>query len=188
MGALETPRMTVEQYLAAEGIAELPSEFHDGEVLPMEGAGYWHGVIAGNLGAALSYRLKGKDCLLSVQPRVCATGRNYVYPDLAIVCGKARIIDRADTIDNPRVVFEILFPTTDNCGHGRKFKVYRNVSALADYVLVSQDEPYVEAFRKQADDTLVLSTHQGLDASFELKSLQISIPLAEVYANVTWEG
>jgi len=188
MGALETPRMTVEQYLAAEEVAELPSEFHDGEVLPIEGASPRHALISVGLGGALLTRLKGTKCMPFGTVRVRITVRDYVYPDLAVACGDLHAIDKAGSIENPTVIFEVLSPSTKGYDHADKFKLYRKLATFEEYVLVSQDEPYVEVFRKQADNTWVFSTHQGLDASFELKSLQVSIPLAEVYANVTWEG
>ena len=179
--------MTVEEYLAAEERAELPSEYHDGEVLQMEGASIWHASISAALTATVFNRLKDKRCMPLITPRLRVTATRYVYPDLALVCGPAEIVDKAGTIDNPKVIVEILSPNTDDYDHGRKYKLYRRISSFDEYVLVSQDEPRVEVFRKQADGTWVFSTHEGLDASFELKSVGLTLPLSEIYANVTFD-
>lgn len=187
MGALEVPRISVEEYLAADEGAEIPSEYHDGVMLPIEMAGVPHGTISANVVIALGAGLRSSPCRPLIGPRLRVTARRYVYPDIAVVCGKANIVDKAGTFDNPAVIFEVLSPSTKGYDHSDKFKLYRMIESFVEYVLVSQDEPYVQVVRRQADRNWLASFYQGLDASFHLESLKITIPLAEIYANVTFE-
>jgi Uma2 family endonuclease len=113
------------------------------------------------------------------------TKAKFVLPDLVIVCGKPMLTDeQQDTLTNPKVVVEILSPSTANYDYGEKFILYRLLESFEEYILIAQDRPRIEVFRKEADRRWILSTYEGLDASAAVDSLNISLPLVEVYAGV----
>ena len=51
-----------------------------------------------------------------------------------------------DTLLNPRLVIEVLSPSTEDYDHGKKFAYYRTLPSLREYVLVAQDRVNVEQF------------------------------------------
>jgi hypothetical protein len=61
MGAVPIPKTTVQAYLAAERVAEFRSEYHDGEVFPMEGA-WSHALVAANAAGCLVESLRASPC------------------------------------------------------------------------------------------------------------------------------
>ena len=77
----------------------------------------------------------------------------FSYPDLTIVCGEPQFHDvKKDVLTNPKVVFEVLSPSTADYDRTTKFQRYRmGNETLTDYILVSQDKCFVEHFRKSAD-------------------------------------
>ena len=56
------PILTAEAYLAMDRSAEWKSEFHDGEMFPIEAVSLNHAAISVNLAAALALRLRSVGC------------------------------------------------------------------------------------------------------------------------------
>ena len=112
----------------------------------------------------------------------------FSYPDVVIVCGERRMHDKArDVILNPTVVIEVLSPATEKFDRGEKFRRYReNLPTLTDYVLVAQDYPSIDHFRRGAEDNgeWILTPFGGLQSVWNLKNFEIGIPLADVYDGV----
>ena len=102
-----------------------------------------------------------------------------------VVCGKPALTDEhSDTLTNPKVIFEILSPSTQDYDYGTKFSLYRQLPSYEEYVLVSQTTHLVEVYRRAPESRWILSTYTGSDAVFPVESLGIAIPLAEIYAGV----
>lgn len=187
--ALAAPsRMTPEEYLAFERGAEGRHALVDGEVFAMSGASRQHNRIARNVVMALEESLRGAGrCEAFVSDlRVRATARrDYYYPDVVVVCGEGRYEDdHVDTLLDPTLVLEVLSPSTEAFDRGLKFAAYRQIVSLREYVLVAQDRPLVERFRRQNDGSWVLGEAAGLDAVIELSSIGCALALADVYRRV----
>jgi len=183
MSASPIPKMTVEEYLAFDRASESRLEYHDGEVFPVVAATFEHGRIAINMARRLAERLDGTPCRAldsSVRLRVSPT--QFVYPDFVVFCGKPDLADDFhDTILNPKVIFEILSPSTANYDYGGKFALYRRLPTFEEYVLIAQDAPRIEIFRKRADNSWVLTSYEGLESTAPIESINISLSLAEIY-------
>jgi len=54
-----------------------------------------------------------------------------------------------------------------------------HLESLSDYVLVSQDQPFVEHFLRQPAGQWLYSSVEGLDASLSLESIDCRLPLVE---------
>ena len=87
---------------------------------------------------------------------------------------------------NPTVLVEVLSDSTEAYDRGRKFEHYRQIPTLQAYLLVSQQAPRVEQFIRQAEGRWLLDEAAGVDRHLDLPSLQTSISLAEVFANVSF--
>jgi Uma2 family endonuclease len=85
---------------------------------------------------------------------------------------------------NPTVVVEVLSPSTELYDRGKKFALYREIPALREYVLVSQSEPRVETFFRRDDGGWAFGPFSGLDAIARLLSVEVELPLAQVYEGV----
>jgi len=84
------------------------------------------------------------------------------------------------------VVIEVLSKTTEAYDRGRKFEFYRDVASMQEYVLVSQREPVIETFRRNGHGQWAIATERGLEASLKLESLNISIPLLDIYDGIAF--
>src|SRR5439155_9351117 len=132
-------------------------------------------------------RLEGTNCVPNtseLRVKTETTGL-YTYPDVSVVCGRAQLLDeRRDTLLNPAVIVEVLSDSTEAYDRGKKFEHYRQIPSLREYILVSQKEPRVEQFIRQPTGEWTLKEAAGLNAEIAIPSLGITLPLAEIFANV----
>jgi Uma2 family endonuclease len=185
----EKRRFTVEEYLRLEQDSPSRHEFDDGEILATAGGSYEHSLIITNVSAALHGALDGKPCrVLDSNLRVgVPPARKFVYPDVHVICGPPQFDPRdrtRQTVTNPRVVVEVLSPTTEAYDRGTKFDRYRELPSFEEYVLVAQDSASVQTFFRQPDGTWLFTPFAGIDAVVEIRCLGVDLRLAEVYAGV----
>jgi Uma2 family endonuclease len=183
----QVPRLSEGQYLQIERRADFKSEFFDGEMFARAGGSRAHSLIAANLVRELGNRLKGRPCVVfnsDLRVKVEATGL-LTYPDLSVVCGPERFLEE-DTLLNPVLLAEVLSESTEAYDRGLKFGHYRQIPSLREYLLVSQTEARIEQFVRQDSGHWVLRDAVGLEAALELPSLNITLALAEAFANVQW--
>lgn len=187
MSAIPKSKMTPQEYLEFERKSEEKHEYFNGEVFAMAGAKRRHNVVVWNFGGELRQKLKGKNCEAypnDMRVFIPATGL-YTYPDLVVVCGEPNFQDDVfDTLLNPILIIEVLSETTENYDRGKKFRHYRSIETLHEYVLVSTDEARIEKFEKTGDGFWFLSEAIGIDSEIELTSIECRIPLAEVYDKI----
>ncbi len=113
-----------------------------------------------------------------------AEARHYYYPDSVVVCGVAQFEDsQFDTLLNPTVLIEVLSPSTEAFDRGGKFAQYRKIPSLCQYLLVAQDQPYIDCFTRQ-DNGWVLTETVGIDGVLALASIACSLSLREIYDKV----
>lgn len=179
---------TPEEYLELERKAEYKSEYCNGEIFAMSGASRRHNAIALTLYAMFVQRNRGRKCQgFTSDMRVLVDPPGlYTYPDLSATCGEPQFADASeDTLINPALVVEIVSPSTEAYDRGKKARMYRGMSSLQELLLIAQDRYDVELRRRQADGTWLLLDAVGLDASIELTSVSCTLPLGELYENLT---
>ena len=187
MSSSPVTKLSEQEYLALDRAAEIRSEFLDGEMFAMSGASSRHIFLQANLQGELYAALRGAECRVcgsDFRVRVSATGM-YTYPDLTVICGKLLLADaHQDILLNPAIIFEILSPSTEKYDRGLKFRHYRTIEPLREYVLVDQNQVQIEQYTRQPDNTWTFRDYQGLDAELKLDSIGVSLPLQRIYDRV----
>lgn len=182
---------TPEEYLERERAAPHKSEYYAGEIFAMAGASPSHNLLVAGMIAALSARLRGTPCgTFASDLRVeCGPSGLFCYPDVSVICGPPQYRDeRQDVVTNPTLIVEVLSTSTEGYDRGAKFAQYRRLASLCEYVLVSQDEARMEVFTRGGDGRWTLTEAVGLDATCPLSSLDIALPLSEVYERMELPG
>jgi Uma2 family endonuclease len=132
-------KITEEEYLRLERAAEFKSEFVSGEIFAMSGGSPKHSLLAANWLGELRKKFRGGRCGVfnsDLRARTERTG-SYVYPDVSVVCDKlAMYAGSDDVITNPKLVVEVLSPSTADYDRGHKFELYREIPSLSDRVCV----------------------------------------------------
>ncbi len=181
-------RFTPQEYLALERNSETRNEYYNGEIFAMAGASREHNLIVANLLRDIGIQLEDRPCESypsDMRVSIEATGL-YTYPDVTVVCGEPRFQDReVDTLLNPTVIIEVLSPTTEAYDRGDKFRHYRRIDSLREFVLISQDRIMVERYTRRGNDW-VLSDLTDPDQVLKLESIGCRIPLGRIYAKITF--
>jgi Uma2 family endonuclease len=179
----------LDEYLDLEKSSPEKHEFYRGEIFLMAGASVKHNRIARNLLAHLTFQLRGKKCEpFGSDLRIAV--KNYplhTYPDISVICGEL-VMDSTDkqAASNPHTLLEVLSPSTEKYVRGQKFKFYRSLSSLREYILVAQDQPQVERFVLQGSDKWLLHLYEGLDDVVELSDLDCRLTMKDIYEGVTF--
>jgi len=182
-----------EKYLAFEREADERHEWLDGLIYAIAGESPQHSLISANIITILNLQLRGKPCA-TYSPNIKVYSRLptdvglkglFSYPDCLVVCGQALFHDQhRDVLINPRLVIEVLSPTTERYDRGKKFLRYQQNTSLTDYVLVAQDYPSIEHYARQGEGSWDYSITTELTGSVALTSLECRLPLAEVYDRI----
>lgn len=182
---------TPEEYLELERKAATRHEFIDGIIYAMSGESLSHSQICINLAGEVRTALKGRTCqALSPNMKVRAAGKGmYAYPDLTVVCGEPLFHDeQRDVLLNPKVIIEVLSPSTQRYDQTKKFFRYRKeLPSLTDYVLIYQDAPFIEHHEKQSDGRWTHNAADGIDDVLRIVSIEIELKLREIYDRVEFE-
>jgi Uma2 family endonuclease len=182
-------RYTLDEYRAIEEKAEGRSEYRDGEIVPIPGVKIKHSRIGGNILTYLTFVLRdtqfepiNNDLRLWIPEH-----RRGVYPDMMVFDGEPQMNgERLDEVLNPILIVEVLSPSTADYDRQNKFRIYRSIPSFSEYLLVEQDEPFIERYSKQTQGWL-LSEFNGLEVSISLESVGIELPMAEIYRGVAFE-
>jgi Uma2 family endonuclease len=182
-------RLSVREYVAQERDAPFKSEFHNGLVVAMAGGSPEHGLIATNFTRTVGNQFAKGPCTVynsDVRVSVRAT-RRFFYPDASIVCDELqRDPDDNHAITNPKVIAEVLSPSTTADDRGMKFSHYLQLPSLQCYILIEQDRPHVEVLTKQSDGLWLHSFAMGLDAVADVPAVGVTLKLSEIYAKVVF--
>lgn len=177
-------------YFEMEEQAETKNEYYHGDIFAMTGASVRHNLIASNLITALSNQLREKDCFvfpgdikLQVDP-----AKHYAYPDVSVVCGDIEYAqNREDVIANPAVIVEILSKSTWNYDMGTKFKAYRAIASLRDYIVIDQYSAFATHFHKNEEGQWALKDFEGLEDAIPIPSLGLEMDMEEIYRRINFD-
>jgi len=186
--ALERQRfMTVEQYFQLEeNDPDTRYEYIDGYVYAMAGGTANHDTIKSNMQRILWHLLRSSHCrVYSSDMKVYVSETRYFHPDVTVTCDP-RDRGTVQAIQSPRLVVEVLSPTTELIDRTRKLKNYRAHPTIEEYVLVDSQSFKIEIYHKENNKWLYDAYEQNED--IPLHSVGVSFSLADAYIDVEFEG
>ncbi len=175
-------RITEDEYFALGLDREERFELVDGLPLMMAPASRRHGFLCANAVVALGLRLRGKRCHVLVGQSACRIPNgNFRMPDFLVECEPLEPKGAKQEYSDPRLVAEVLSPSTRAYDRVRKVREYKSVPAIHLILLIDPDAPRVMLSRREAGDVWVESEYEGLDAIVPLPEIEADLPLAELY-------
>lgn len=186
--------MSEQEYLELEYLSpERKYEYLDGLAYLMSGGSVAHDRITRNIGYALDSRLLSGPCrAFGVDVQVLlATKKNgrrhYVYPDATVSCTAADQRPDNTMVESPRVVIEVLSPSTEARDRGLKRTAYQNCPTIQEILLVSQFAQYVEVWQRDEQETGTWRyRHYGPGEMVEIRSIGVQIDIAELYRGLSF--
>lgn len=170
---------TKDDYLAMESHSPYKHEYLDGQIYAMAGATGEYDTIAGNLYVAFSLHLKGKSCRPFGNDIRIAVEQGFFYPDVSVDCGYDS--QQPFFAGEPVIIVEVLSNSTRRFDLGEKFKRYRGVPSLAEFVVIEQDFMRVDIYRKNANWSAT-RYEKGDKVIFE--SIGLTLPIEEIYERI----
>ncbi len=179
--------MTVEEYFQLEeNDPETCYEYIDGHVYAMAGGTANHDTIKSNIQRMLWQLLRGSNCrTYSSDMKVYVTETRYFHPDVTVTCDP-RDRGKVQTIQSPRLVVEVLSPTTELTDRTWKLKNYCAHPMIEEYVLIDSRSLKIESYHKEQNHW-IYETFEQTD-EIPLYSLGVHFPFADAYADVEFDG
>jgi Uma2 family endonuclease len=175
---------TAADYLAWEADQLDRHEFLDGEVFAIAGAEDRHVTVSMNVAFALRQHLSGSPCrtYMSDMRLHIAAANGYFYPDVLVTCSA---LDLASALvkTEPKLIVEVLSPSTAAYDRGLKFSHYRRLARLEEYVLIDLDTRSTDCYRKGADGLWVLHPFARGEA-VSLASVALELSAEQLFAEV----
>ena len=182
--------ISIEEYLFAEEISLEKNEYYKGEIFAMAGASISHNSIVGNSLIEIGGFLRDKSCRVFPSDLRIQIEANtlFTYPDLTIFCNEIeKFENRNDTAVNPTVIIEVLSKSTQEYDRGTKFNLYRQLSSLNEYIMISSTEVLVERYVKQSDNEWLFTSYNTTEDFFMIESIGLSVAVKTLYRNVNFE-
>jgi Uma2 family endonuclease len=160
-------------------------EFLDGQIWAMSEGTPDHARVTANISAMLAVALRGRPCAvyspdLRVRSKVSGLG---TYADVTVICGELEL-DPEDpkrhTAVNPRLIVEVLSPSTEEYDRGAKLEHYKTIPSLGEVLLVALDRREITVVRRAADGSW---SHETVSENGAAPSatLNVDLSLAEIY-------
>lgn len=186
---LPGPPISPRDYLTWERQQPKRHEYCDGRVYAQAGASFAHNRIVTNFVARLDDQLRDRPCdVYANDLRLHVEAYNaFYYPDVMALCGEPqRLDDRFDTILNPQLVVEVSSLSTRGVDEIVKRSHYRAVTSVTEYLLVDQFSMTVELARRGEGEHWDSVFHHGPDDEVELRSIDCTLRISEIYRRVEW--
>lgn len=145
--------------------------------------------IAANLIGSLKYVLRPLPrsfIVYNSDQKIYIESENVgVYPDALVICEEPEFWQgREDLIVNPLLVVEVLSRSTASFDRSGKFLLYEQIPWFQEYVLIEQNYPRVESWFRTNEHSWDKTVQTDLNDMIQLRSVGVSLPLAEIYEHV----
>ena len=174
---------TIERFFAWQSRQQDRYELVSGfPVRIMAGARNVHNDIVINLLGELRVRLRGTGCRPFNGDSSLETLPGQIRrPDAGVDCGQRD--PNALKAATPRMVAEVLSPTTRDFDTFEKLAEYKQVATL-DYIVVVEPNAPLVAVWSRGQGSWVRHILEGLDAGVDMPAIGIALPLAEIYDGI----
>ncbi len=189
--------MPIEQYLALDEATDGKYEYLDGFVfmlrppssayaenalVDMAGGSVAHAALSARIVTLVNVALGDSPCMAyTSDARMRLAEKRYLYPAVTVSCGQ----EAGSMLANPTVVVEVLSPTTEKRDRGAKFKAYKALPSVQEYMLISSEYKAIEVYRREGNFWRQYHYQEG--DLVELTSIGVSFPFYDVYRRINLE-
>ena len=179
--------VTLAEYLESERDAGFRSEYIRGKTYIIPSASETHNTIAGDFYARINTHLPERCRVWQSDMKVVGNTQDLqpfsYYPDIMAACGDDED-DNAYYRTNPILIVEVLSRSTQRIDLNEKLASYTQIKSLLEYVVVSQDTPFVRVYRRR--NNWQVETF-GAQDNVLLESIDLKIPVTDIYRRVRRE-
>jgi Uma2 family endonuclease len=178
--------MTPEEFFAWQENQEERYELVDGVPVPlrgMTGASNSHDAVVTNTIGTLWQQLRGGPCrVASADTAVRTSVRGIRRPDVTVECAP---IDRNSyEAHAPRLIIEVLSPSTRQIDRIRKLEEYKRLPTLTTILFIEPNLAQVLLLRREDAAKWQDESFTGLDAVIALSDIGARLALRDIYEGV----
>lgn len=180
--AVPSQKTSLVDFLAWEENQPERHEFFRGETFAMVGGTARHNRVILNLASRIGDHLDGTTCQVFAENMKVQIAEGVLYPDVMVTCGKAEAGDE-QTVTDPKLIIEVLPPSTRGYDKRDKFILYRSLASLCEYALIDPAKRQVEVFTLAEGGAWMLTDQTTADV-LTLASIDCKLPMALVFKGV----
>jgi Uma2 family endonuclease len=171
---------TLDEFLAFDDGTDRRYELIGGEIAAIAPPSGIHGALAARLGARITAQLR-RPCEVVMEAGILLPERidAYYQADLAVTCSG---LTPKPAVPEPRVIVEVLSPSTAATDYLRKLPDFRGIPSVQDILLVSSTEPRIEHWRRETDGWKVQDLRG--EGVVRLQAFDVAIDVAELYQDL----
>lgn len=179
--------LTHAEYFALEEELNEKFEYIAGEIFAMSGGSVQHALIGANSIITLGNAFRNHSCrVLSSDAKLQINEiDSFLYPDVMVACDETD--NNGKYIQSPRIIIEVLSPSTEDYDHGKKFSYYRLIQSLQAYIMLHQSKPLAEVYQRNGDNSWTLKEYLGLEAVINLQE-NVQLTMADLYHKVEFKS
>jgi Uma2 family endonuclease len=182
-------RMTVDAYFQLDNpVYSTKYEYLNGAVRLMAGGSKEHDDIAFNIRLALKQHFQSGPCFVQGSDmRVQVSEQAYFFPDVTVSCDVADRRRGNTLIRSPRIVFEVLSPSTEKFDRTEKLLAYQACPTIAEIVLVDQFAPHIEVYHREEGNVSWRRTSYTQRQEVVLENVDVRLSLDEIYQGIDFD-
>lgn len=184
MAELAVKPMNLDEFLCWDDGTETHYELIGGFPMAMAPPAEAHRMLSMRLGSRIDAALsRRRPCNAQTEAGVIRTDRadTYFEADIAATCAPNEPGRQA--IKDPFLIVEILSPNTERHDRRVKLPAYRQIDTVQEILLIASDDRYAELHRRVGDQWLT-EILRGEDAVVTLSSVEVALPLSELYDGI----
>mgnify|MGYP001297411727 CR=1 FL=1 len=176
--------ISADQFLAMEFGPDEKVELDNGVIRMMGGGTAAHARIQANLIVALGTRLKGTGCRPYGSDMAARTHDMSVrYPDVSVYCGDQSSAerDKDKAFTDPRIVIEVLSPSTSTHDQQAKLAEYRDLPSVDTILFVDPDAERVRVVQRTSAEGWS-DNWMATGSDIALPSLSLTLTHDDIFA------
>lgn len=175
-----TGYMTPQQFLAFEQNQEVRHELIDGLAIAMAGGTKNHNRLIKTFMRLIDDKLIGSPCEVFSESIKVRFNQDFFYPDVVVDCADEEHEDE-QYATQPKLIIEVLSPSTRDKDKGSKFLRYINIDSVQEYVVVEPNIASIEVFRRAQHWQM---WHFGIEDVVTFESIDLTVSVREIYERV----
>jgi Uma2 family endonuclease len=171
--------LSLEQYLELEERATIKHEFVDGQLYAMAGASKKHIRIMLNIARYLESKESCEVYTSDLKVIIAEPPKVTYYPDVVVVCEAE---PETHSTSKPCFVVEVLSESTKRIDLTEKKTNYQRIKSLKAYMIVHQDQQFVELHRRFENDTW--QSEQYTVGNIEIPCPSTMLTIKQIYQGI----
>src|SRR5260370_6812946 len=180
---------TVEEFLALDReTLDQKYEFRNGQMVAMSGGSNNHTLIIMNLSGILYAHLRKNPCAAFSEGTLKIEDECYML-DIMVTCNDQDLTGNKTYLEHPKLVMEVLSPTTDKYDRTDKTWIYTQCRSIQEYILIEWDMMTVQRMTRkgtgESDWFQWIDRRYYQGESVELETIGLTIPVDDIYKKLT---